>query len=54
MFPALQELIQPDRAYADLDLADLRKTRLDGHVLNLSDWQEQPPRVSSPRLVVLP
>lgn len=38
-------LNQPGWTYADIDLAHVRDVRADGHVLNLSHWPEQSPRL---------
>ncbi|WP_420568283.1 carbon-nitrogen hydrolase family protein [Thalassovita sp.] len=46
-------LNQPGWTYADVDLAKLQRIRADGHVLNMTHWEEQGPRVVSPRRVVL-
>jgi len=40
-------LNQPGWTYADIDLAAIANVRADGHVLNRTHWDEQPPRVDS-------
>jgi predicted amidohydrolase len=46
-------LNQPGWTYADIDLTQLQKIRADGHVLNMTDWAEQPARAIAPRPVVV-
>ena len=39
-------LNHPGWTYAEVDLANIREVRADGHVLNLSHWPEQLPRLA--------
>lgn len=47
------ELNQPGWTYAEVDLEAVRAVRADGHVLNMTHWEEQPERSISPRRSVL-
>ncbi len=40
-------LNQPGWTYADIDLSAIAEVRADGHVLNRTHWDEQPPRAES-------
>lgn len=40
-------LNQPGWTYADVDLSAIAEVRADGHVLNRTHWDEQPPRAES-------
>ena len=40
-------LNQPGWTYADVDMNAIRAVRADGHVLNMTHWQEQPERVKT-------